>query len=34
VVLVPLGLVGPGGEPAPLPQEAAGTVGSVALTEQ
>jgi hypothetical protein len=34
VVLVPRGLVGPGGEPAPLPQEAAGTVGSVALTEQ
>ena len=34
VVLVPRGLVGPGGEPAPLPQEAAGTVGSVTLIER
>src|SRR6516165_2046192 len=34
VVLVPRGLVGAGGEPAPLPQEAAGTIGSVALIEQ
>jgi tyrosinase len=34
VILVPRGLVGPGGEPAPLPQEAAGTVGSVTLIER
>ena len=31
VVLAPRGLVGPGGEPAPLPQELAGTFGSIAL---
>jgi len=31
VVLAPRGLVGPGGEPAPLPQESAGTFGSIAL---
>ena len=34
VVLVPRGLVGSGGEPAPLPQETAGTVGSVVLIER
>jgi hypothetical protein len=34
VVLAPRGLVGLGGEPSPLPQEAAGTVGSVALIER
>ncbi len=31
VVLVPRGLVGAGGEPAPLAQETAGTIGSVSL---
>jgi tyrosinase len=34
VVLVPRSLVGPNGEPAPLPQEAAGTVQSVVLIER
>jgi len=34
VVLAPRGLVGPGGEPAPLPDEPAGTVGSVDLIEK
>jgi len=34
VVLTPRGLVGPGGEPAPLSQETAGTVGSVVLIER
>ena len=34
VVLVPRGLVGPNGEPAPLPDETAGTAGSVALIER
>jgi hypothetical protein len=34
VILAPRGLVGPGGEPAPLPPEAAGTVGSVVLIER
>jgi hypothetical protein len=31
VVLVPRGLVGAGGESAPLAQETAGTIGSVSL---
>ncbi len=34
VVLVPRGLVGPNGEPAPLPEETAGTAGSVQLIER
>jgi hypothetical protein len=34
VVLVPRGLVGPNGEPLPLPQETAGAAGSVRLIER
>jgi hypothetical protein len=34
VVLAPRGLVGPGGELAPLSQETAGTVGNVVLIER
>lgn len=34
VVLVPRGLVGPNGEPAPLPEETAGTAGSLQLIER
>jgi hypothetical protein len=34
VVLAPRGLVGPNGEPAPLPREEASTVGSVVLIER
>ena len=34
VVLVPRGLVGPNGEPAPLPEENAGTAGSLQLIER
>jgi hypothetical protein len=34
VVLVPRGLVGPNGEPAPLPEEKAGTVESLQLIER
>ena len=34
VTLVPRGLVGADGEPLPLPQEAAGTAGSVQLIER
>lgn len=34
VVLVPRGLVGPNGEPAPLPEQQAGTAGSVRLIER
>jgi hypothetical protein len=34
VVLVPRGLVGPDGQPLPVPQETAGSVGSVQLIER